>query len=73
MNPLSKKDGIALLTVMVVLLVLTIMLGSLVILTNSNLNQSETTKDNTAAYYTAESGLTKTVTDFENYIESLST
>jgi len=73
MNLLRKKDGVALITVMMVLLVLTIMLGGLVILTNSNLNQSETTKDHTAAYYTAESGLTKTVTDFENYIENLST
>lgn len=68
---LNKKDGMALLTVMLIFLVLSILLGGVVATTNSNLNQSITTKNHTAAFYASEAGLTKVTTDFEKELDYL--
>lgn len=72
MRVLKNKNGMALITVMIIFLVLTALVGSLVILANGNLRQSMRTKENTTAYYTAEAGLTKAVTDFKEYVVGLS-
>jgi len=68
---LRRKDGMALLTVLIIFLVLVIMLGGISVLTNSNLRQSETTKENTAAFYSSEAGLTKVSSEFETKLDDL--
>lgn len=68
---LNKKDGMALLTVMLIFLVLSILLAGVVASTTSNMRQSVVTKNHTAAFYASEAGLTKVTTDFENQLKSL--
>ena len=68
---LNKKDGMALLTVMLIFLVLSILLGGVVATTNSNLKQSVITKNHTAAFYASEAGLTKVSSEFENQLDTL--
>lgn len=68
MRILKSKNGMALITVMIIFLVLTVLLGALVVLTHNNLNQSIKTEEHTTAYYTAEAGMTKAVTEFEDHI-----
>jgi len=72
MRILKSKNGMALITVMIIFLVLTVLLGALVVLTHNNLNQSIKTEEHTTAYYTAEAGMTKAVTEFEDHIAALS-
>lgn len=71
LNLLRKKDGMALLTVMIIFLVMVIILGGMIAMTNSNLNQSVVTKNHTAAFYSSEAGLIKYSTDFETELENL--
>lgn len=68
---LNKKDGMALLTVMLIFLILSILLGGVVASTTSNMRQSVVTKNHTAAFYASEAGLTKVTTDFEKKLEEL--
>lgn len=68
---LNRKDGMALLTVMLIFLVLSILLAGVVATTNSNLNQSVITKNHTAAFYASEAGLTKVTTNFEKELDNL--
>jgi len=70
-NLFRKKDGMALLTVMLIFLVMSILLGGIVATTNSNLRQSVVTKNHTAAFYASEAGLTKVLSDFESELDSL--
>jgi Tfp pilus assembly protein PilX len=70
-NLFKKKDGMALLTVMLIFLVMSILLGGIVATTNSNLRQSVVTKNHTAAFYASEAGLTKVSSDFEEELDSL--
>lgn len=70
-NLLKRKDGMALLTVMLIFLVLSLLLGGVVATTNSNLRQSVVTKNHTAAFYASESGLTKVSANFEKQLDSL--
>lgn len=70
-NLFRKKDGMALLTVMLIFLVMSILLGGIVATTNSNLRQSVTTKNHTAAFYASEAGLTKVASDFENELDDM--
>ena len=72
MRILKNKNGMALITVMIIFLVLTTLLGALMVLSHNNLNQSIRTKEHTTAYYTAEAGMTKVVSDFEGYLQALS-
>ena len=70
-SSLKNKKGMALLTVMLIFFVLSILLASLVSVTNSNLKQSVVTKNHTAAFYASEAGLTKSSKNFEKELDNL--
>ncbi len=70
---LKKKDGVALVTVMVVFLTLVIVVVAATMMAHSNFLRTQKTTNLSSAYYVAESGLNETIDDFKAYYESLST
>ena len=68
-----RKDqrGIALITVLIIMLVMTILSTGVVIISVSNLNQTKTTLDHSQSYYVAEAGVNSLVSKFETKVQSL--
>ena len=55
---LRNKQGIALLTVILIFLVMVVLLGGMTLLSQGNFRNSQVSNEHTAAYYAAEAGLT---------------
>lgn len=66
-----NNNGMALLTVILVFLVLTVLMSGTLAMTNANLKNSVVTKNHTAAFYASEAGLTKVSSDFETELDYL--
>ena len=71
LHPISNNRGIALVTVLLIMLVLTILTTGVVVIGISNFNQSSTTVEHNQAYYVAEAGVNYQVETFETQINAL--
>jgi len=71
LNPISNNKGVALVTVLLVMLVLTILTTGVIAISMSNYNQSSTTVDHKQAYYVAEAGVNYQVKMFEATVNTL--
>jgi len=71
MNLKTDHRGIALITVLIIMLVLTILSTGVVIISVSNLNQTKTTLDHSQSYYVAEAGVNYVVKKFEDKVDGL--
>lgn len=67
---ICNKKGVALVTVVLIFLVLVLLLAGVMFAAVSNQKNSLLSKDNTSAYYTAESGLNLTIQKIDDYLES---
>lgn len=70
-DALINKKGMALLTVILFFMVLIILMGGTLAMTNTNLKNSILTKNHTAAFYTSEAGLTMATQKFEKELNNL--
>ena len=68
---LLNRRGMALATVLLVMLVLMLLASGVVIIGTSNLKQSKTTVDHSQAYYVAEAGVNYLVKDLDDEIKVL--
>lgn len=71
LNSISNNKGIALVTVLLVMLVLTILTTGVIAISMSNYNQSSTSVDHKQAYYVAEAGVNYQVEMFEATVNSM--
>lgn len=65
----KDKSGIAIMSVMLFFMVMTILFGGLTIYSQRNMNVAGTSADSTAAYYAAEAGINFVVSDFKRVID----
>ncbi len=65
-NLKTDQRGIALITVLIIMLVLTILSTGVIVISVSNLNQTKTTVDHNQSYYVAEAGVNAMVSKFES-------
>lgn len=67
-NKTLNKKGVALVTVVLIFLVLVILLAGVMFAAVSNQRNSLVSKDNTSAYYTAESGLNVSIDKLDKFL-----
>jgi len=70
-DPRLNHRGVALVTVLLVMLVLTILTTGVVVIAVSNFNQSSTTVDHKQSYYVAEAGINYQVNAYEAIVTAL--
>ena len=71
-NTLRGKDGVALLTVVLIFLVMVIMVAGMSVWSMGNMTNSKVSNEHTAAFYAAEAGINTFMTDLGSSIESMS-
>jgi len=69
--PLKNQRGVALITVLLVMLVMAILTTGVVVIAVSNYNQSKKTDEHSQAYYVAEAGVNFEVKSFETKVSDL--
>lgn len=70
-TPLGNQRGVALITVLLVMLVMSILVTGVVVIAVSNYNQSKKTDEHSQAYYVAEAGVNFEVKSFETKVSEL--
>ncbi|MGB7594337.1 MAG: hypothetical protein WBL80_02080 [Erysipelotrichaceae bacterium] len=70
-TPLGNQRGVALITVLLVMLVMAILVTGVIVIAVSNYNQSKKTDEHSQAYYVAEAGVNFEVKSFETKISEL--
>ena len=69
LNILKNKDGIAIMSVLLMFSVMSLMIGSISIVTMQNANQADVNEENLSAFYAAEAGLNMVIEEYKNAYE----
>ena len=71
-NLLKNKDGIAIMSVLLMFTIMTLFVGGITMVSVSNVNQSDVNAQSLSAYYAAEGGLNKILEEYRLLYENSS-